>query len=207
MRLLNAANVAEFEPREGAALGIAERELDIVPPAEPGAGIQRGEQAIGGREAAADGPADPVVRLVEIAGALDNVKHRRLDAGTRGSEDWVPGLRERPRSVDNDSWDPPVPFGIAAMRNGELDQPTGAIRKAVQFRRGLVTEHGVWSGAEQGAPEFGPPGGLAGESGVNSTVHYLPAPETHLITDRRGGHARVDGLPDSKNPILPVDQS
>jgi hypothetical protein len=96
--------------------------------------------------------------------------------------------------------------GFLSYGTGDLDRPTAAVDQSVQFRSGLVAEHGVWSSAEQRGPEFGSPWGRAGECGVDAPVHDLPAPVTHLIPDPLNGQAGIEGLTAAEYPVLAVNQ-
>ena len=108
--------------------------------------------------------------------------------------------------MDDDPGDPSAPVRVPVVRDGELDGPTATVGQSVQFRSGLVAEHGVGSSAKKRAPQLGTPWSRAGECCVDTSVHCLPTPVTYLISDPLNGQADLEGLTDGEYPILPIKQ-
>jgi hypothetical protein len=92
MGALDAPHVTEFEDGERAALGVAKSQLDILPSLDPRTRQQCHPDARGRGPPAPDGAADPAVCLFEAARAVDEVKHRLLDPGTRWLGHRMPGM-------------------------------------------------------------------------------------------------------------------
>jgi hypothetical protein len=92
VRSLHAPDVTQFEQGEHAFAGVAERELDVAPPADPRAGVHRLAYPLRGLTPAPDGAADPVVCLAEASRAFDEVEHGLVDPGARRRENRMPGM-------------------------------------------------------------------------------------------------------------------
>ena len=67
MRSFHSPHVTQLEQGERAFAGVAERELDVTPPADPWPGIHRLAYPFRGGAPAPDGTADPVVCLIEAS--------------------------------------------------------------------------------------------------------------------------------------------
>ena len=72
-------------------------------PAHLLAGVHGLAYPVGGGAPAADGPADPRIRVVEGRRDLDQVEHRVLDPGAWREHGRVPGPQDRVRPVDDDA--------------------------------------------------------------------------------------------------------
>jgi hypothetical protein len=180
-------DVPVFQHRQSAAFGVAERERDLAPPAHLLAGGHGQSDPIGGGASASNGPADPLVRVVEAARDLDEVEHRIFHPGARRTHDWVPGPKDCIGPADDYAWDLHL-RRMPGRWDRDRDERTGFIDHAVALGSRLVTQNGVRPGPEQGAPEHGLPGGLSGEGCVHAPLESLPSAVPHAAAHG----ARID---------------
>ena len=103
VRAFHPMHVAVFQHGQDAIPGITQRQDELTAPAHLLAGIHGLAYPVGRGAPAADGPADPRVRVVEGRRDLDQVEHRVLDPGTWREHGRVPGPQDRVRPVDDDA--------------------------------------------------------------------------------------------------------
>jgi hypothetical protein len=202
VRSLDTPDVSEFKQGKGAFGRVAERELDVAPPADPRARVQRFAYPFRGRAPASDRAADPVVCLIEASRASDEIEHRLFDPRARGREGRVPGASDRSRSMNDDTRDLPAPRRIAAMRNGDVDHRTAPVEETVQLGGTLMAENGTGTRPEQCPIEFGLARGGAAKHGVYASLQPLPSAVPQLILDCLCGYARSVSLGDTENAVL-----
>ena len=105
VRTLDPADVAVFEDGQNAVPGVAERQRNFPAPAHLLARIHGLAYPVCGGAPAADGLADPRVRVVEARCGLDEVEHRVLDPGAWREHGRMPGPQHRVRPVNQDARD------------------------------------------------------------------------------------------------------
>src|SRR5579863_7633553 len=88
-------HIPVFQYRQCAAFAIAERYLDLTAPAHLLAGIHGQPDPGRGSAPAADGAANPRIRVVEGGCGRDEVKHRIFHPGARREHGGMPAVQDR----------------------------------------------------------------------------------------------------------------
>src|SRR5689334_4152337 len=105
MRALDPANIAILEEGQGTVLSVTERNNNFPSPAHFLAGVHGLAYPVCGGASAADGPADPRVRVVKGLCVLNEVEDCVFHPSTRRKHGGVLGPEDRVRSVNDDARD------------------------------------------------------------------------------------------------------
>src|SRR5262249_5149709 len=94
----------------------------------------------------------------------------------------------------------------AAGWHGHMDGRTRPVEQAVPFGRGVVAEHGVRPGAQQGAPQLRLACRASGKCRVDAALKPLPVPVPQPVLTRHTVYARAGGLPGRDDARLVIGQ-
>src|SRR5262249_3186010 len=96
-------DVAVFQQGKDTIPSVGERQRKLLAPPCLLTGVHGLSYPVGGGESATDGPADPLVRVIESCRDLDKVEHGVLDPGTRWQHGRMRSPQDRVRPVDDDA--------------------------------------------------------------------------------------------------------
>jgi hypothetical protein len=183
VRALHPVDVAILQYRKRAAFGVAKCDRDLPAPAHLLASGHGNSNPISGGASAADGPADPRVRVIEVCRDLDEVENRVLDPGAWREHCRVPGPQDGIRPVDDDVRDL-RPRWAPRRWDRDGDDRTWLIDQAVPLGCCLVAQYRIGSGPEQGGPEQSLPRWIPREGRVYASLKPLPAATAHSVAHR-----------------------
>ena len=187
------ANVAVFQQGKDSSPGVGERQSKLLAPPHLLAGVHGLTNSARRRAPAANGTADPCVRVVEGRRDLDQVEDSVLDSCARREHSRVLGPLDRVRPVDDKARDLRS-CRTFRRRNRNRDQRAGLVDQPVPLGGRLMTENRVRSGSEQGGPENRLPSGYTGKRYVYTPLRSLPPAVAHLAAHRTRVHAGLDAL-------------
>ena len=193
MRAFHAVHIAVLQHGQDALPRVTQSQDELTAPAHLLAGIHGLAYPLGRGTPAADGPADPRIRVVEGRCDLDQVEHGVLDACARREHGRVPRTQDRVRPVDEDPRDL-RPRRRSRQGNGNDDERTRLVDQAVPFGCCLMAQDRTRTGAEQRSPECRLAGRLAGEGGIDAALESLPAATSHTAAYRVRRNATPRGL-------------